>query len=83
MGKKDDSSKKKYIAPVIVTVIFVSISLGMAIFMANLFISGAIPVAFVLIYSGIYIIAAVCVIAALISRIKEIKGGEENDLGNY
>ena len=75
----NDNHKKKMIAPIIVTVIFL---LYLVVYLiAIMFASEFNPVFFLLAVPLIALgIAMVC---TLKSRIQEIRSGEEDDLGNY
>ena len=69
---------KKMIAPIIITIIFVAYFVVYFLILFNLlkgilkYIFGIVPLAL-----------AVVLIAMCIERIKEIRSGEEDDLGNY
>ena len=65
---------KKMIAPVIITIIIVLYYLGIGVFFL---LTPTVPVVLVsVLLSGV-------MISVLISRIKEIRSGEEDDLGKY
>ena len=70
--------EKKMIAPIIVTVavvLYYILYFGLLIFI--------IPGVFKVIFGIIPLIFAVLMIYVCIQRIREIKGGEENDLSKY
>jgi len=71
--------KKKMIAPIIVTILVLAILAVYAWVYAIAGLPFIIRVVFVLVFIAI----GVAMIFTLISRIKEIKGGEEDDLDNY
>lgn len=79
MGKQSAEHKKKMIAPVAVTVLFLAylIFYGVMLFTTTdgspLLILAAVPLAAL----------GIGMVCTLRSRIKEIKGGEEDDLSNY
>ena len=74
-----DNHKKKMIAPVIVTILFLLICAAYGL----LYIVTEVPV-FIRVFVVVVIIAlAIAMIVTLFARIKEIKGGEEDDLNNY
>jgi len=70
---------KKIIAPVIVSFLLIgySLSVGFALFKFD------IPVIIKLAVLITSIIGTVVIIMVLVERLKEIKGGEEDDLGKY
>jgi hypothetical protein len=70
---------KKTIAPIIVSIFLVSYYLSIGFVLLKLGIPIFIKIA-VLIVS---IIGTVVIIMVLVDRLKEIEGGEEDDLGNY
>ena len=71
---------KKMAAPVIVALIVVLYYIGIAVLMI---VTPGIPVIFRILMIGVPLILAAVMIGVLISRIKEIKGGEEDDLSKY
>ena len=74
---------KKYRESVIVSIVIVALLLVLAVFLINLKNAGSMSTGVLLACSAIIAIVLVGVIAAIFARLKEIKGGEENDLGNY
>ena len=70
---------KKTIAPVIVTLFLAGyfLSIGYAFFKFN------IPNSIKLTVLSASVVGTVVIIMVLIERLKEIKGGEEDDLGKY
>ena len=70
---------KKTIAPIIVSLCLIGYYLSVGFVLLRFGIPSIIKIA-VLIVS---IIGTVVIIMVLIERLKEIKGGEEDDLGNY
>ena len=71
--------KKKMIAPIIITIIFLVYMVGYGV--AMMVASKYSPLCLLLVIPAAMLAAGmVCV---LISRIREIKGGEEDDLDNY
>lgn len=83
MDVKKTDVRKKYIAPVIVCVLMVVVSAIAMVGFWNL--HRAEPAPFIMILLLMFLLAATAVgiIIALVARIKEIKGGEENDLSQY
>ena len=74
-----NTHRKKMIAPVAVTILFLLICAAYGLF----YIVTEIPL-FIRVFVVVVLIAlGVAMIATLIARIKEIKGGEEDDLNNY
>ena len=71
---------KKMAAPIIVALIVVLYYIGIAVFMI---VTPGIPVGFRILMIVVPLILAAVMIGVLISRIKEIKGGEEDDLSKY
>ena len=71
---------KKMIAPVVIAIIFITYYIGIAVFIIRVpDISGIVRVLLVV----IPLILAAVMFGVLISRIKEIQGGEEDDLSQY
>jgi hypothetical protein len=70
---------KKLIAPVIITICLTCYHVIYGIVIVKLNIPNIIKI-IALIFS---IVITIAIIAVLIERIKEIKGGEEDDLGKY
>ncbi len=79
MDKQSPEHRKKMVAPIIITVLFLAylIVYGIAIFTTSELLSGMLLFALPLIALGIGMIYV------LKSRIKEIRSGEEDDLDNY
>lgn len=71
---------KKMAAPIIVALIVVMYYIGIAVLMI---VTPGIPVIFRILMIVVPLILAAVMIGVLISRIKEIKGGEEDDLSKY
>ena len=74
---------KKMIAPIVVAAIFIIIIasyIRVALFLA--YITG-IPMIVRIVIIAVPLILAAVMFGVLISRIKEIKGGEEDDLSQY
>ena len=71
--------RKKMAAPVIITILFLAIlaGYGTVYFMIDL------PIAVQLLLASLLVALAVAMVYILVGRIKEIKGGEEDDLSNY
>ena len=71
---------KKMIAPIVIAIIFIAYYVGIAVFLMTVpGISGIVRVLLVV----IPLILAAVMLGVLISRIKEIQGGEEDDLSQY
>lgn len=71
---------KKMAAPIIVALIVVLYYIGIAVLMI---VMPGIPIIFRILMIVVPLILAAVMIGVLISRIKEIKGGEEDDLSKY
>ena len=71
---------KKMVAPIIVALIVVLYYIGIAVLIISI---PEIPVIFRILMVVVPLILAAVMIGVLISRIKEIKGGEEDDLSKY
>lgn len=71
---------KKMIAPIVVAVIIIAYYVGIAVLFATV---TGIPVIFRVLMIVIPLILAAVMFGVLISRIKEIQGGEEDDLSQY
>lgn len=74
---------KKYRESVLASGVIVAILLALATLVLILSHRGVLPVALVYVFAGLIFLLMVGVIVALISRIREIRGGEENDLSQY
>lgn len=74
---------RKYRESVIVSIVIVALLLVLAVFLIYLKNAGTLSIGVLLACSAVIVIVLVGVVAAIIERMKEIKGGEENDLGNY
>lgn len=72
--------KKKMVAPTIITLLFVVYYLGIA---ATFSLIPEIPVMMKIIFTVVPLGLAAVMVGVFISRIKEIKGGEEDDLSKY
>lgn len=71
---------KKMIAPIIIAFIFILYYIGIALFFMKI---PGIPTVIKILMVVIPLALAVVMIGVLISRIKEIQGGEEDDLSQY
>lgn len=71
---------KKMIAPIVIAVIIIAYYVGIAVFLAT---EPGIPVISRIVMIGVPLILAAVMLGVLISRIKEIQGGEEDDLSQY
>ncbi|MCM1263514.1 MAG: hypothetical protein NC313_12435 [Butyrivibrio sp.] len=71
---------KKMIAPIVIAVIIIAYYVGIAIVCATV---TWLPIVFKVVMIVVPFIVAVVMLGTLISRIKEIKGGEEDDLSQY
>ena len=76
---KVNAHKRKMVAPVIVTVIL----LAYYIFFFGLLLSSLESTVFKLLLGIIPAVSGVVLIGVCVERIKEIKGGEEDDLSQY
>ena len=74
---------KKYRESVLVSIVIVALLLVLAVFLIYLNNAGTMSTGVLIACSAIIAIVLIGVIAAIIARFREIKGGEENDLGNY
>lgn len=72
--------KKKMAAPAVITVLFVVYYLGIAV---AFFMVPEIPVIMKIVFTVVPLGLAAVMVGVFISRIKEIKGGEEDDLSKY
>ncbi len=81
VGRKD--TIRKYRETVIVCVVIVAILAALAAFLLYMNSTAPAPKGVFIYFLVIIAIVVAGTVAALISRIKEIKGGEENDLDNY
>ena len=71
---------KKMIAPIIISVIIISYYIGIGIFFMKV---PGVPVGFKILMIIVPLILSAVMLGVLISRIKEIQGGEEDDLSKY
>lgn len=71
---------KKMIAPIVVALVITLYYIGIAVFFVKI---PGIPTLIKVLMVVIPLALAVVMIDVLISRIKEIKGGEEDDLSQY
>ena len=71
---------KKMIAPIVIAVIIIAYYVGIAALFASV---TGIPVIIRVLMIVIPLILAAVMFGVLISRIKEIQGGEEDDLSQY
>lgn len=71
---------KKMIAPIVIAAIFVLYYIGIVVFFMMI---PGIPVIARVLLIVIPIMLAAVMLGVLISRIREIKGGEEDDLSQY
>ncbi|MCI9463944.1 MAG: hypothetical protein HFI48_08665 [Lachnospiraceae bacterium] len=71
---------KKMIAPIIVTIIILSYYIGIAVFLMAV---PGVPVIARGLLIVVPLILSAVMFGVLISRIREIKGGEEDDLSQY
>lgn len=71
---------KKMIAPIVVALVIILYYIGIAVFFVTI---PVIPKVVKILMVVIPLILAVVMFGVLISRIKEIQGGEEDDLSQY
>ncbi|MDE6984169.1 MAG: hypothetical protein K2O99_06460 [Lachnospiraceae bacterium] len=71
---------KKMVAPIVIAVIMIVYYIGAAVFFMAV---PGIPAAVKILMVVIPLILAAVMLGVLISRIKEIQGGEEDDLSQY
>lgn len=71
---------KKMIAPVVIAVLFVLYYVGLAVVLAWI---GGMPAAVLALALIIPLILAAVMVGVTVSRIKEIRSGEEDDLSKY
>ena len=71
---------KKMIAPIVIAVIIIAYYIGIAIVCATV---TWLPIGFKVVMIVVPLIVSAVMFGTLISRIKEIKGGEEDDLSQY
>lgn len=71
---------KKMIAPIIISVIIVSYYIGIGVFFMKV---PGVPVGFKIVMIIVPLILSAVMLGVLISRIKEIRGGEEDDISQY
>ncbi len=71
---------KKMIAPIIISVIIISYYIGIGVFFMKV---PSVPVGFKILMIIVPLILSAVMLGVLISRIKEIQGGEEDDISQY
>ena len=71
---------KKMIAPIVIAIIVIAYYVGIAVFLLTV---PGIPVIVRVLLVVIPLILAAVMFGVLIGRIKEIQGGEEDDLSQY
>ena len=71
---------KKMIAPIVVALVIILYYVGIAVFFVMI---PGISTVIKILMAGIPLVLAVVMVGVLISRIKEINGGEEDDLSQY
>lgn len=71
---------KKMIAPIVIALIIILYYIGIAVFFVKI---PGIPAAIKILMVVIPLALAAVMTGVLISRIKEIRGGEEDDLSHY
>ncbi|GFI22169.1 hypothetical protein IMSAGC011_00942 [Lachnospiraceae bacterium] len=71
---------KKMAAPIVIASIIIIYYIGIAVFFM---VVSSIPIVIKILMIVIPLILAVVMFSVLISRIKEIQGGEEDDLSQY
>lgn len=71
---------KKMTAPIIIASIIIAYYIGIAVF---LMVVPGVPAAIRVLMIVVPLILAAVMLGVLISRIKEIRGGEEDDLSQY
>lgn len=71
--------RKKMVAPIVITIVFLIVlaGYGTVYFMMDL------PIGVQMLLASILVAFAIAMIHVLVGRIREIKGGEEDDLSNY
>ncbi len=74
-----DGHLKKMIAPICITVVF----LAYLVFYIVLIVAGSAEVPALLLFAIPLICLGIGMIYVLLTRIREIRSGEEDDLGNY
>ncbi|MDD3429141.1 MAG: MerR family transcriptional regulator [Oscillospiraceae bacterium] len=79
--KKD--IRKKYVAPIIIAVVMVGLLITALIFFVTQLQIEHAPLAVIIIFVVVLSSVALGIILALLQRIKEIKGGEEDAAGKY
>ncbi len=73
---------KRYIAPIIITILAVIYLLGMAAAFFSALLQGM-PIVLFLLLVIVPVGAAAGIVYMLIQRIREIRGGEEDEAGKY
>ena len=71
---------KKMIAPIVIALVMILYYVGIAVFFMTI---SVIPAIVKILMVVIPLILAAVMLGVLISRIKEIQGGEEDDLSQY
>ena len=71
---------KKMIAPIIIATIIIAYYIGIVVFFISVL---GVPVGVKIIMIVVLLILSAVMLGVLISRIKEIQGGEEDDISQY
>jgi len=78
-----NKKQNRMVAPIIISIMFIALTIGMIIFYFWIkSVSGISPI-FPVAISLLYVLPIVGIIIALVQRIKEIKGGEEDEASKY
>lgn len=80
---RNSDTVKKYRESVLASAVIVVVLLALAALLLILSLRGVLPVALVYVFAGLILLLMVGVVFALISRLRELRGGEENDLSQY
>ena len=83
LNVKKNDVRRKYVEPIIACVVIVLLMALLVVLFSWLNSIEAAPIGLLIGIDVFLALVAIGTIAALITRIKEIRGGEENDLGNY
>ena len=78
-GMKNREHGKKMVAPIVITVVF----LAYLIVYGAMILAAAVSMPILLLFAVPLIALGIGMVVVLRSRIKEIRSGEEDDLGNY
>lgn len=83
MDVRQKDVKKKYVGPVVACFVIVAVMTALSTLLFVLNRTDPAPYGIAWIFIGVFFMVSIGTVVSLISRIKEIRGGEEDDLSQY